>query len=204
MQNGDLDCLEPGAWCQGHEARGEAATVFLAWRRGFPAPVSARYNSRVFHQVPSGFKPLLLPVGGTVGANIDGSKVIESIGSLLTKGGLGRGERVLLNFVYPSAWIISVPTSTGNGESGTVSANNYVKGDSAVVCALPLDEDEEIADKDKVYFQDLMTQSVPANLWQNFKLVKKTPAGDASFPLAQRRLVKRQRKSAPVSHCGAF
>ena len=82
------------------------------------------------------------------------------------------------------SWIVSVPTSTGNGESGTVSANNYVKGDSAVVCALPLDEDEEIADKDKVYFQDLMTQSVPDNLWQNFKLVKKTPAGDASIPLA--------------------
>jgi len=138
----------------------------------------AAYGLPQMDKVPSGFKPLLLPVGGTVGANIDGSKVIESIGSLLTKGGLGRGERVLLNFVYPSAWIISVPTSTGNGESGTVSANNYVKGDSAVVCALPLDEDEEIADKDKVYFQDLMTQSVPANLWQNFKLVKKTPAGE--------------------------
>ena len=43
------------------------------------------------------------------------------------------------NFVYPSAWIVSVPTSTGNGESGTVSANDYVKGDSAVVCALPLE-----------------------------------------------------------------
>ena len=46
---------------------------------------------------------------------------------------------MLLNFVYPSSWIVSVPTSTGNGESGTVSANNYVKGDSAVVCALPLE-----------------------------------------------------------------
>lgn len=41
-------------------------------------------------QVPGGFKPLLIPVGGTVGANIDGSKVVESIGSLLTKGGLKR------------------------------------------------------------------------------------------------------------------
>lgn len=128
-------------------------------------------------QVPGGFKPLLMPVGGTVGANIDGSKIVESIGSLLTKGGLKRGERVLLNFVYPSSWIVSVPTATGNGESGTVSANNYVKGDSAVVCALPLEDDEDIASKDKVYFQDLMTQSVPQNLWQNFKLIKKTPAG---------------------------
>ena len=36
-------------------------------------------------------------------------QVIESIGSALTKGGLGKGERVLLNFVYPSAWIVSVP-----------------------------------------------------------------------------------------------
>jgi len=138
----------------------------------------AAYGLPQMEKVPGGFKPLLIPVGGTVGANIDGSKVVESIGSLLTKGGLKRGERVLLNFVYPSAWIVSVPTSTGNGESGTVSANNYVKGDSAVVCALPLEEDEDIESQDKTYFQDLMTQAVPANLWQNFKLVKKTPAGE--------------------------
>ena len=54
--------------------------------------------------------------------HVPGSKVIESIGSALTKGGLKKGEKVLLNFVYPSAWIVSLPMSTGNGESGTVSA----------------------------------------------------------------------------------
>lgn len=119
-----------------------------------------------------------MPVGGTLAANIDGSKVIESIGSSLTKGGLKRGEKVLLNFVYPSAWIISVPTNTGNGESGTVSANNYGKGDSAVVCALPLEADDDIESQDKAYFQNLMTQNVAKGAWQNFKLVKKTGAGE--------------------------
>lgn len=129
-------------------------------------------------KIPGGFRPLIMPVGGTIGANIDGSKVVESIGSALTKGGLSRGEKVLLNFIYPNAWIVSVPMSTGNGESGTVSANNYVKGDSAVVSALPLGEDEDIESQDKSYFQDLMTQSIAGNVWQNFKLVKKTAAGE--------------------------
>ena len=41
----------------------------------------------------------------------------------------------------------------GNGESGTVSANNYVKGDSAVVCALPLESEQEIAAQVSVSFQ---------------------------------------------------
>ena len=40
----------------------------------------------------------------------------------------------------------------GNGESGTVSANNYVKGDSAVVCALPLESEQEIAAQVSVSF----------------------------------------------------
>ena len=68
----------------------------------------------------------------------------------------------------------------GNGESGTVSANNYVKGDSAVVCALPLESEQEIAAQDKLFFQSLMTQAVPNNLWQDFKLVKMTPVGEQS------------------------
>ena len=34
-------------------------------------------------QVPGGFKPLLMPVGGTVGANIDGSKVMHKNGHII-------------------------------------------------------------------------------------------------------------------------
>jgi hypothetical protein len=42
-----------------------------------------------------------------------------------------------------------------------VSANNYVKGDSAVVSALPLQSGKNIASQEKEYFQDLLTQQVP-------------------------------------------
>jgi len=65
------------------------------------------------------------------------------------------------HLVYPSAWIVNVPIEDGNGESGTVSANNYVKGDSAVVSALPLESGKNIASQEKEYFQDLLTQQVP-------------------------------------------
>ena len=35
-------------------------------------------------------------------------------------------------YISSSAWTVSLPIATANGESGTVSANNYARGDSAV------------------------------------------------------------------------
>lgn len=136
------------------------------------------YSLPPIEKVPGGFKPLIQAIGGTVGANIDGSKVIDSIGSYVTtKGGLKSGERVLVLFNYPSSWIVSLPIETANGESGTVSANNYVKGDSAVVSALAATGN--LTSLGKEFFQDLLLQSVPKDLWQNFKVVKKTAAVSA-------------------------
>ena len=34
--------------------------------------------------------------------------------------------------ISSSAWTVSLPIATANGESGTVFANNYARGDSAV------------------------------------------------------------------------
>eukprot|EP00291_Cryptomonas_curvata_P002496 CAMPEP_0172180900 /NCGR_PEP_ID=MMETSP1050-20130122/17511_1 /TAXON_ID=233186 /ORGANISM="Cryptomonas curvata, Strain CCAP979/52" /LENGTH=319 /DNA_ID=CAMNT_0012854107 /DNA_START=6 /DNA_END=965 /DNA_ORIENTATION=+ len=133
------------------------------------------YSLPPIDKVPGGFKPLIQTIGGTVGANIDGSKVIESIGSYVTaNGGLKSGERVLVLFNYPSSWIVSLPITTANGESGTVSANNYVKGDSAVVSAKVAAGNLTALPKE--FFQDLLLQTVPKDQWQNFKLVKKAAA----------------------------
>jgi len=128
-------------------------------------------------QVPNGFKPLIQAVGGSVGANVDGSKIIDSIGSIVTDGGLKTGERLLLLFSYPSAWIVSLPTLTANGESGTVSANNYVKGDSAVVNARNLkDPSAPLSGYDTKFFEDLFLQQVAPSQQQGFKVVKKKAA----------------------------
>merc|ERR1712216_313763 len=43
----------------------------------------AAYGLQGMDKVPGGFKPLLMPVGGTVGANIDGSKVMHKNGHII-------------------------------------------------------------------------------------------------------------------------
>ncbi|EKX40091.1 hypothetical protein GUITHDRAFT_113828 [Guillardia theta CCMP2712] len=121
--------------------------------------------------VPGGFKPLMQTIGGSVAANIDGSKIMDSIGSKVSVG-LKSGERVLVLFNYPGSWIVSLPISTTNGESGTVSAGNYVKGDSAAVSATIL-ESGKIVEQGTEFFEKLLTQTVSNNGWQGFKVIKK-------------------------------
>ena len=76
-----------------------------------------------------------------------------------------------------SAWIVSLPTLTANGESGTVSANNYVKGDSAVVNARNLkDPSAPLSGYDTKFFEDLFLQQVASSQQQGFKVVKKKAA----------------------------
>mmetsp|Transcript_12468 Transcript_12468/g.30114 ORF Transcript_12468/g.30114 Transcript_12468/m.30114 type:complete len:331 (+) Transcript_12468:43-1035(+) len=135
----------------------------------------AAFGLQKFDKVPGGFKPLIQAVGGNLGANIDGSKVVDSLGSLVTaNGGLKEGERLLVLFAYPSAWLVNLPIVTPNGESGTVSANNYVKGDSAVVNAKGIKADDDIAALPNTFFEALLTQFLTVNQFQGFKVMKKT------------------------------
>lgn len=133
------------------------------------------FGLKPFEKVQGGFKPLIQAVGGTTGANIDGSKTIESLGSYVTSnGGLKSGERLLVLFQYPSSWIVNLPITTPNGESGTVSANNYVKGDSAVVSAKGIEGGASIDSLPKDFYQGLITQFLTQDGYQGFKVLKKS------------------------------
>jgi hypothetical protein len=75
--------------------------------------------------VPKGFKPLLGYVGTASPANIDGQKVKER----------AFRDTLLVRFVYPSGWLVEVPSITENGEAGNIGANGacaYASASGAV------------------------------------------------------------------------
>lgn len=71
-------------------------------------------------KVPGGFSPLIQYIGTAPPANLDGLKVKSR----------GFKDTLLVQFVYPSGWILETPSIDENGEAGNIGANNYVKGDS--------------------------------------------------------------------------
>jgi len=45
---------------------------------------------------------------------------------------------ILVQFCHPSLWVVATTSVNTNGEAGTVSANDYIKGDSAFLFTMPL------------------------------------------------------------------
>jgi len=74
-------------------------------------------------KVPDGFQVVVEAVGLT-----------ESAGTSRTKLG---DEPYVLTFNCPSNWVIAKPNIDFNGTAGTVQANDYTKGDSAILFVQP-------------------------------------------------------------------
>jgi hypothetical protein len=108
----------------------------------------------------NGFSPLAAYIGTANPANIDGQKVKDRSFSNTVRAGnaaarlLGCGPidcspffispslfcqrpQLLVRFLYPSGWLVEVPSVSDNGEAGNIGANNYGKGDGANFAALP-------------------------------------------------------------------
>eukprot|EP01031_Cornospumella_fuschlensis_P033268 gene33268-40249_t len=47
---------------------------------------------------------------------------------------------ILVQFAYPSYWVVQKTSVNVNGEAGTISANDYLKGDSAFLYVMPATE----------------------------------------------------------------
>lgn len=84
---------------------------------------NVRLASLGFPPLPSvgGYFQLAEFLGRASAANIDGEKTR----------GFKLDSPLLVAFNYPQTWVTALPTISSNGESGTVSAGNYIKGDSA-------------------------------------------------------------------------
>ena len=93
---------------------------------------------------------------------------------------------ILVQFAHPGLWIESLTTVNTNGEAGTVSANDYIKGDSAFFYNQPLKESESLNEGAK----DLVANFIKKSLSQKgdpletFKVtaLKKGPVGADGQP----------------------
>lgn len=121
---------------------GEKKVNSFLQQQGFPAM-----------KVPGGCSPLVGYIGTAPPANIDGSKSKER----------AFDKSLLVRFVYPNGWLPEVPSITENGESGTLGANNYVKGDSATFTAVPLKGNTlQSLSSNKEFFKNFLSAQVRA------------------------------------------
>jgi len=94
----------------------------------------------------------------------------------------GKGKNrdpLLVSFVHPSDWVVTLPSQDVNGEDGTIQAGEYAKGDTATffVYSEP-GKVENLAQAPKELFQKALIKSISQkgdNLYQNFKVTKLVP-----------------------------
>jgi hypothetical protein len=70
--------------------------------------------------IPPGFAPLVSEFGR---GNI--------------KKGLDKQNPILVQYCHPSLWVVQKTSVNNNGESGTIGANDYIKGDSSFLYVAP-------------------------------------------------------------------
>jgi len=94
----------------------------------------------------------------------------------------GKGKNrdpLLVEFIHPFDWVVTLPSQDMNGEDGTIQAGEYAKGDTATFFFYD-DEGkvENISEKPKEFFQKSVVKAISqkgANVYQNFKVTKIVP-----------------------------
>ena len=93
---------------------------------------------------------------------------------------------ILVQFAHPGLWIESLTTVNTNGEAGTVSANDYIKGDSAFFYNQPLKESESLNEGAKELVGNFIKKSLSqkGDPLETFKVtaLKKGPVGADGQP----------------------
>jgi len=134
-----------------------------------------------------------LPGGGSlkkVNAKLRGygvptiDKLADGFSPLAEVWGKGKNrDPLLVQFVHPRDWIVTLPSQDTNGEDGTIQAGQYAKGDTATFY---LDESEgkvaKIAEQPKEFFQKELIRAISQkgdNVYQNFKVTKLVPRSEA-------------------------
>lgn len=67
---------------------------------------------------------------------------------------------LLIQFCHPQLWVEAVTSYNLNGEAGTISANDYIKGDSAFFYFRPLPEGQVLSVTSKDLIKDFILKSL--------------------------------------------
>lgn len=113
----------------------------------------------------NGYIQLAEFVGRAGAANIDGTKTR----------GFNLKSPLLVAFNYPQTWVTALPTISSNGESGTVSAGNYIKGDSSSFVALDARGARTTSDLSKDVLTQAVVSSATGDVYQDVKIKKVVP-----------------------------
>merc|ERR1712071_277426 len=117
----------------------------------------ASYGLPLLKDVPSGFSP-----------------IVELYGK-------GRNRKPLLvEFLFPSDWVVVLPNNDLNTEEGTIQAGQYSAGDTATLFVWSDSEKvEDITAQPKEFFQTALIKAISQkgeNVYQNFKITKLEPS----------------------------
>lgn len=122
--------------------------------------VLSEYGLPPILSVPDGFSPLVEVYGKASGADRRGTR-----------------DPLLVQFVYPSLWIVTRPNVDKNGEAGTLSAGDYQKGDNAALYVANAPDNGKLDDQPDSFFADTCEGALRQkgdNQYQTFKFVKRT------------------------------
>jgi len=107
-------------------------------------------------------------------------KVPDGFSPLAEVWGKGKNrDPLLVSFLFPVDWVVTLPSQDVNGEDGTIQAGEYARGDTATfyVYTEP-GKVENIAEQPKELFQNALIKSISQkgnNVYQNFKVTKLVP-----------------------------
>jgi len=106
------------------------------------------------------------------------SKLPDGFSPLLEIYGKGKNRvPLLVEFLYPSEWIVVLPNLDLNSEDGTIQAGQFSAGDTATFFVLD-DNDQKIDDisaQSKEFYTNVVTSAISqksSNIYQDFKITK--------------------------------
>lgn len=114
----------------------------------------AAYGLPGFGTLPDGFAPL-----------------VELYGQARNR------DPLLVQFAYPTDWVVQLPNIDKNGEEGTIQAGQYSAGDTATLYVTP-GKVNDVTSQSKDFFEDAVIKSISqkgSSVYQNFKVTKLTP-----------------------------
>lgn len=142
-----------------------AALVFAPLAAHAESKANTRLVSLGFPRLPevNGYFQIAEFLGRANPANIDGEKTR----------GFKLPTPLLVAFNYPQTWVTALPTISTNGESGTVSAGNYIKGDSSAFIAYDVPGLATASDASKELLAQSIVASATSDVYQDVKVSKK-------------------------------
>lgn len=160
-------------------------------RRSFlsSAAVATGGLSFLLQQAPQSAQAIGLPGGGGALAKANaklrglGVPPMDSVPSgfspLVEVWGKGKNrDPILVQFVHPFDWVVTLPSQDTNGEDGTIQAGQYAKGDTATFFIDLEGKVEKIGEQPKDFFQKEIIKAISQkgdNVYQNFKVTKIEP-----------------------------